>query len=374
VLKFVPSLFRSGALGLLVLAACLGSVDGRAETAAGEKIVTFKSPGAEDAAYGDLLKSNQQLREQLLQTQLQISTNRAESEAAARAQAAAIADKFEALKRTLEAERDRQKIDLERAALERDRQHGETQRWINAVLWTVFSFAALGLIAIVVGPWVQWRAVARLTEAVAHSPAALALAARPELAAPEAEQAANQTVERSNRRLLSVIDRIEQRVMELEHTANEEASSLPADEDVAAPSKAPAPSSRPVSAARPQARAPAKTQEEDPWVIVLLRKGKALLAAQKPLEALACYDEILRLQPEHTTALVKRGAALEQMRQEEDALECYERALRLDPKLTLAYLHKGAVCNRLERYEEALECYQQAMRVEEDERRAAAFV
>jgi tetratricopeptide (TPR) repeat protein len=62
------------------------------------------------------------------------------------------------------------------------------------------------------------------------------------------------------------------------------------------------------------------------------------------------------------------------MRQEEDALACYERALQVDPKMTLAYLHKGAVCNRLERYEEALECYQSAMRVEEDERRAAAFV
>ncbi len=352
---------------------------GQTPPAAGESSLSSKPAPADDAKYQELQKSSQQLREQLHRTEVAIANSRIAAEAAARAQAAALTDRLESLKKQMEMDRDRQRSEQERAAAERDRQLAETQRVINAIIWGLFIFAGIGLLAIIVVPFFQWRAVAKLAQAVAHPQTieqpqlggGTANGLLPPGVADGAPSAADHAVSDSNRRLQSAIERMEQRILELEQSTSEPSikiAELPS-EDGPGLTPAAAPRSRPSNTA--DATDPL---DEDPWVIVLLRKGKALEKAQKPIEALGCYDEILRLEPQNTHALVRRGSVLEQLRQEENALECYEQALQIDPKMTLAYLHKGAVCNRLERYEEALVCYQQAMRVEEDERRVAAFV
>jgi tetratricopeptide (TPR) repeat protein len=350
---------------------------GQTPSTAGENILPFKSAPADDVRFQEIQKSSQQLREQLHRTEVAIANSRIAAESAARAQAAVLTERLESLKKQMEMDRDRQRSEQERAAAERDRQLAETQRVINAIIWGLFIFAAIGLLAIILVPLFQWRAVARLAQVVAH-PQTIE---QPQLGqganglltpgrADASSSAADHAVSDSNRRLQSTIERMEQRILELEQSTAEpsiEIAELPSEEESGT-------TTAPASRSRPSGITPATDPlDEDPWVIVLVRKGKALEKAQKPIEALGCYDEILRLEPENTQALVRRGSVLEQLRQEEEALECYERALQIDPKMTLAYLHKGAVCNRLERYEEALVCYQQAMRVEEDERRVAAF-
>jgi tetratricopeptide (TPR) repeat protein len=183
--------------------------------------------------------------------------------------------------------------------------------------------------------------------------AQLAAPARTGLLPGETAVASDQTVAFSNQRLLSVIDRMERRIFELEHTAS---PPLPA-----APAPAPVPSSNGTDASHRSTAA----SDQAAWVAVLLAKGRSLLATNKPQEAVVCYDEILKLDLQNAEALVKKGTALERLNRDDEALRCYNRAIEADRKMTLAYLHKGGVCNRLGRYEDALECYEQALRAEE---------
>ncbi len=81
--------------------------------------------------------------------------------------------------------------------------------------------------------------------------------------------------------------------------------------------------------------------------------------------ALACFDEILALDANHTEALVKKGSALERLRKLNEAIECYDKAIAADASMTIAWLYKGGLFNRMERFSEALECYEQALRTQE---------
>jgi tetratricopeptide (TPR) repeat protein len=96
---------------------------------------------------------------------------------------------------------------------------------------------------------------------------------------------------------------------------------------------------------------------------VLLGKGQALLNLDAPEQALACFDEVLGLDPNNAEAYVRRGLAFK-LQNWEQALENYDRAIAADQALTIAYLYKGGVCNRLQRHKEALESYEQALQTE----------
>jgi tetratricopeptide (TPR) repeat protein len=95
---------------------------------------------------------------------------------------------------------------------------------------------------------------------------------------------------------------------------------------------------------------------------LLLGKGQVLLDLDRAEEALACFDEVLKLEPGHAEALVRKGQALEQARKPDEAIVCYDRAIAADHTFTMAYLHKGGLCNRLERHAEALQCYEEALK------------
>ena len=108
----------------------------------------------------------------------------------------------------------------------------------------------------------------------------------------------------------------------------------------------------------------------------LLGKGRSLLQLDHPentlgcLNALACFEEVLALDPHNVEALLKQGAALERLDRLDEAIACYDRAIAVDGSLTVAYLHKAGVFNRLGRQDAALECYQQALHAQEKSRAA----
>lgn len=322
----------------------------------------------EDLNRTELLQSYLQVREQLHATQLAIANNRVEAEAAARAQAKAIGDKLEAIKSEMNvereqhrqemqrasAERDRQQVEMYRLNAERARQQAEAERSNRTVLLIAAAFGGLGLLAMVVMPLVQWRTLRRLSESTAlrASEGAPHALFSENLSAP-----ADRTVTHSNQRLLSVIDRMEQRIFELEHTATRP----PSPPTTANPFAAPDTLRRTIPISDQAAR-----------ISLLLSRGRTNLDTGKAREALTCFDEILKLDLAHPEALIKRGVALERLKQDEEAIQCYDRAIKADPKMTLAYLHKGGVCNRLQRYEEALQCYEEALRVEEDGKQSGA--
>jgi tetratricopeptide (TPR) repeat protein len=134
--------------------------------------------------------------------------------------------------------------------------------------------------------------------------------------------------QQSNARLKSSLDRLEQRLTDLETTA-------PPSPDVAG---------------RMQ---------------LLLGKGQALVNLQQTDTALACFDEAIALDPTNAEAFVRKGAVLEKLERLDEAIQCYDKAIALDTSMTMAYLGKGGVFNRLERYSEAVQCYEQALRAQQ---------
>lgn len=342
-----------------VVAALFAAASGvsHAQTAPG--ISPAKSPSPEELSQAELLKSYLQMREQLQATQLAIATSRIEAEVTARAQAAAVTEKLEAIKAAMDAERERHRLDTDRAQAQRaesERQQNELQRSNRTILWLAATFGGIALLAVVIGPLLQWRAMNQLAHVVASRPQLSAPAPTPLLMG-ENGGLSDQTVTVSNQRIQGMIDRMERRIFELEHTADHSSATAP----VATTSTFLSDDSTPRVTA---------SNDNATRIKVLLGKGRALLAADKPKEAVGCYNEILRIDLNHPEALVKRGAALERLKQDDEAIQCYDRAIKADGKMTLAYLYKGGVCNRLERYEEALKCYENALRTE-DESRAA---
>jgi tetratricopeptide (TPR) repeat protein len=296
---------------------------------------------AHDTVSTEALRSYLQLQEQIRATQLALERNRQEAETLAARNAEAVAARLQLIEQAVSSQRTREL---------------EAMQSTNRLLLIMAgSFAGVGFIAMLLTAYLQWRAVNRLAEFTALITGA-GRAALPSPARPDLHVLGSGTTEQSNARLFGALTRLEERIHELEHSAQ-----IPLTDKSASSSGAEA---GPLSAQSPATDSNGADTSQT-HVALLLAKGQSLLSLEKASDALACYDEILALEPNHPEALVKKGLALEQMRQIDDALNCYDRAIEVDGSLTIAYLQKGGLYNRLERYEEALQCYEQALRTQE---------
>lgn len=328
-------------------------------------------PADDPAHQAELLKSYLKVREELHQTQLAIVNNRV----------AGVTEKLDSIRLALEAERERAQIEAQRQAAERERQQAETQRSNRTMLWVAAAFGTLGLIAVLLMPVLQWRTMNRMAEVATLRAAQLAPpGAGPALLAGGDAVPGEQAVTVSNQRLMAVIDRMERRIFELEHSAAPApaaaaaaATTVPVLAVPAAPvntthgthANGATQTNVTLPSSADPARRAAASSDQATWIAVLLNKGRSLVSTNKAIEAVSCYDEILRLDPKHTEAMIRKGTALERLNRFEEAIQCYERAIEIDGKATLAYLSKGGVCNRLGRYDEALKCYELALQAEE---------
>ena len=337
-MKFSSSLLRActTCVALLLILATRGDV--RAQTTNNFPLLPAEVSEAEQ-----LKSQNIRLQAQLREAELAIERNRAEAQEAAHAQAVAITEKLSTIQLAMDAERKRQQDELAR-------QRDDLQRSNRTLLYVSATFGCVGLLSLLGTAILQWRSTNRLAQVAPVRQ----LAAPPEQALlsdgsgnGDHLPATAKAVDVSNQRLLSVIDRLERRVFELEHTVVKPASGNGSVMIEAA-------------SASPAIELPGSVAH----IAALLEKGQLFLDAEKPEEALACYDKILGLDTNHPEALVKKGAALERLKQDDAALACYDKAIAADGTLTIAYLYKGGVYNRLERYNEALECYEMALRAQ----------
>lgn len=251
------------------------------------------------------------------------------------ADAAALDERLARLEAALAAQRER-----ELAALQ------QSQRWL---LLTLAIFGGVGCVGAV-------ALATALVMILARRPALPAAVTPPGLApwpaygpagapaTPTTALAPLNPVEQSTSRFLTALERLEQRLGELEQMTGSAAER---------------------SASRPAASA---ADDRAARVALLLGKGQALLDLQQPDGALACFEEVIRLDPTHAQAFVQKAAALEKLNRLDEAIDCYDRAIALDNSLTMAYLRKGGVFNRLERFSEALQCYEQALRAQQKPR------
>lgn len=290
----------------------------------------------------DMLRAYLQLQDQIHTTQLAIDRNRQEAENAA-AQNAQALEAMRALQQTLS-----------------DQRAGEMEALQSSnhlMLASVIAFAGVGLLAMAVTAFFQWRTVTRL-ETIARASGGPGLPLHRAMAALEAGNLSVTSADTSAARLLGALDRLERRIFELEHPGTTEHKAIL--EPATIPGSQ-VPSGPPDGNGGHERRAPVDNAQ----VNRMLLEGQTLLDQDHAEAAAAVFDQVLALDGNHAEALVRKGVALERLRQPAEALKCYNRAIAADGSLTIAYLHKGGLFNRMERFSEAMECYEQALRTQE---------
>ncbi|HTA31465.1 MAG TPA: tetratricopeptide repeat protein [Candidatus Cybelea sp.] len=326
---------RTGCLVLLATIFLLQSVLAADTNAA--PVGDAKSAEPPPMSAQESLRFYLQIQEQLRNTLLAVQTNRQE----AAAQAATNSQALEARLRAMEKAFADGRRDLVEGMDRSDRM----------VLMAAGTFASIGFLVLLLAAFLQWTAVNRLAAATAS------LSARPlQLTGPgEAHLPPAHVLEESSTRFLALIERLEQRIHELEASVKP-LQSLPEGKSTNGDAHGSAAGSSSGASAPPAAPGQASA------INVLVSKSQTLLKLDKPEAALGCLEEALALDPDNTDAMVKKGAALERLQRFDEAIECYDRAIAQDNSMTMAYLYKGGVFNRTERYTEALACYEQALK------------
>ncbi len=291
-------------------------------------------PAGEDSAEAQrMLRSYLQLQEQLHATLLAIEQTRLENSTATRTNSEALAGRLQLIEKSLDQAREQQ-VDAMRNS--------------NRTMLTLAGiFVGVGFLTLLCMAFFQLRGMNRLAEIATGLPGGQTLGPGPfaalgtgegRLLAPGGDPA--QTT-----RLHGVIERLEQRIEELESAAHS------------------------ISAAdRVRGERKVVTLDADEslagHLAVLFGKGQTLLNLGQSEGALQCFEEALALAPDNAEVHLKRGMALEQLKRFDEAIACCDRAIALDRRLTQAYLCKGSAFNQQERYSEALECYEQALKSE----------
>jgi tetratricopeptide (TPR) repeat protein len=290
----------------------------------------------------DAVNAFLQIQAQLHETQMSVESNRAETAAVLQHNADALATDIQLLQQNIANQRVNEANSAQTAT--------DSIRKLQQTLLLVAGIGMLALLLVVIMVFLQLRAATRLIE-LAMAPSALNNTQR---AMPVVETAAvlppsaRAALEFSNARLLGVIERLEKRILELEHTAH-------------------APLAESNGNGNGNGHGAIKIEEtpDERRLNDLIVEGQLFLDTNKADKALTCFDAALEAQPDMAEALIKKAAALEKLERMDDAIACYDRAIEAEDSATTALLQKGGLLNRLARYEEALQCYERALRTQE---------
>ncbi len=302
----------------------------------------------------EVLEGVLKLQEQIHATQLAIEQYRQEAKEAVTQNAGALAKGLQTMQEAFSAERARE--------LEAMQSSSQAMQKSNEVMLIVVgTFAAMGFLTMLILTYFQWRTSSSLTALSAAWPAALGFgagSAGPALGPGDSRLVRGGLVEQSNLRLLAAMQQPAKRIHDLGQGAR---AGLKSSDGTTSPG------GKGESAAASNSDSGATSAElagtdGHARIAELLSQAHSMLGVDNPEAALACYDEVLALEPDHGEALVKKGAALERLHRLNEAIECYDHAIAVDATMTIAYLHKGGLCNQLERFKEALECYEKALR------------
>jgi tetratricopeptide (TPR) repeat protein len=320
-----------------------------------------------DAAWAQhVVQSYQQLQDQQQSMMREIEQERQDAAANARAVEQAREDAEAAAKRSSEEVESRLNRIEQSVSAEREREIEVMQSSHRFTLIMVGIFAGAGFFGMLFFAVFLLRIMNRRTETMIAQFTAHALGpgfTPAALGAGETQVVPLNRVEQSTTRFLNTIERLEQRISELE------GATVPThgleDGTPKKPVELPTDSAESTEADSATTRAKTEKTERDARVALLLGKGQAHLNLQQADTALTCFDEVIALDPTNAEAFVKKGMALERLGTLDEAIDCYDRAIALDNSMTMAYLSKGGVFNRLERYGEALQCYEQALRAQQ---------
>ena len=107
-----------------------------------------------------------------------------------------------------------------------------------------------------------------------------------------------------------------------------------------------------------------------PQAQALLEKGSELYASGHHEQAIAHFDEALKLYPRLAGGWAGKGLASNAMGQYQEAIRCYDEALRLDPRDSAVWHDKGSTLSAVGRLEGALNCFNEVLVVDPRDERA----
>lgn len=93
------------------------------------------------------------------------------------------------------------------------------------------------------------------------------------------------------------------------------------------------------------------------------RDGIALGKLEKHEQAIACFDEAIRINEMDHTAYHRKGVELNALGKYNKAMECFERAIQINSNDRFAWNHRGVSLRELERYDEALRSCNEAIKI-----------
>jgi tetratricopeptide (TPR) repeat protein len=105
----------------------------------------------------------------------------------------------------------------------------------------------------------------------------------------------------------------------------------------------------------------------------LVTKGLDLQADSKYDEAIQCYDEALKINPNDESVWENKANALASLDKDKEAIQCYDEALKINPENDYALAMKGSHFVTLEKYEEAIQCYDEALKINPENDRVLAM-
>lgn len=103
-----------------------------------------------------------------------------------------------------------------------------------------------------------------------------------------------------------------------------------------------------------------KTHDVEGW----FDRGKEKMDEDDNLEALAAFDQVLKLDSNHYRAWINRGNTLTNLQRFGEAISSYDRAIEIKADAQLAWSNRGDALYDLERYEEAIASWDRALEIE----------
>jgi Tfp pilus assembly protein PilF len=94
--------------------------------------------------------------------------------------------------------------------------------------------------------------------------------------------------------------------------------------------------------------------------------GTIFLRRGKWDKARACFEQSIRLRPDHFVGHNNLGTALAELGQLEAAISCLRTAVRVNPEFVEAWTNLGNVLTLQEHLDEAIDCHREALRINPD--------
>ena len=95
-------------------------------------------------------------------------------------------------------------------------------------------------------------------------------------------------------------------------------------------------------------------------------EGKNQVQAQNLEQAVICFQEAIRLQPDYVAAYNQLGNALQGLGRSEEAIAAYQKILEINPNVAAAHFNLGSIWQMQGKYEEAIAAYQRAIKLKPD--------